>query len=160
MKRDLVKTVLTNPVYLTACGFGAGLAPKAPGTVGTAVAIPIAVAMSWLAPSVQWAVLAAMFALGCWICQVVAQSLEDSDPAVIVWDEIVGFCVAMMLIPMSPMTVVAGFVIFRTLDILKPWPISWVEKKTPGGFGIMIDDVIAGLACNVGLQVLIHFGYL
>lgn len=160
MKRALVNEVFTNPVYLTACGFGAGLVPKTPGTVGTLVAIPIAVAMSWLAMSVQWVVLVAMFLVGCWVCHVVAESLGDSDPGVIVWDEVVGFCVAMILIPTSLMTIAVGFVIFRTLDILKPWPISWVEKRFSGGFGIMIDDVIAGLACNVCLQVLIRFGYL
>ena len=68
MKRALVNEVFTNPVYLTACGFGAGLVPKAPGTVGTLVAIPIVVAISWLATSVQWVVLAAMFIVVCWVC--------------------------------------------------------------------------------------------
>ena len=160
MKRALVNEVFTNPVYLTACGFGAGLVPKAPGTVGTLVAIPIVVAISWLATSVQWVVLAAMFILGCWVCQVVADSLGDNDPGVIVWDEIFGFCIAMILIPLSLATIVLGFVIFRTLDILKPWPISWVERKFSGGFGIMIDDVIAGLVCNVCLQVFIRINYL
>ena len=160
MKRSLVNEIFTNPIYLTACGFGTGLVPKAPGTAGTLVAIPIVTAVSWLAIPIQWAIVAGMFFVGCFVCQSVADALDDHDPSVIVWDEIVGFCVAMILVPISPMTIIVGFVLFRLFDIYKPWPISWSEKKFSGGFGIMIDDVLSGVATNLCLQVLIHFNYI
>ena len=160
MKRALAHEVFTNPVYLTACGFGTGLIPKAPGTFGTLVAIPIVTAVSWLSIPLQFAVIATMFLIGCFVCQTVAKSLDDNDPGVIVWDEIVGYCVAMLMVPLSLPAIIAGFLIFRFFDILKPWPISWVEKKYSGGFGIMIDDVIAGVGCNACLQILIVMNYL
>ncbi len=160
MKRELVNEVFTNPIYLTACGFGAGLVPKAPGTVGCLVAIPIFVAMSWLSAPIQWSLLAAMFVVGCFVCHSVAESLKDSDPGVIVWDEIVGFCLTMAMIPLSIETVVVGFVLFRIFDIFKPWPISWVEKRFSGGFGIMIDDALAGIAGNGCLQALFYMNML
>lgn len=160
MKRALVHEVFTNPIYLTACGFGTGLVPKAPGTVGTMVAIPIFAASSWLPVPVQGVVLVCMFMVGCFVCDTVAGSLETRDPGVIVWDEIVGYCVAMFMIPMSFQSIVIGFAIFRMFDILKPWPISWVEKKFSGGFGIMIDDVVAGFGCNAILHILVFMNFL
>ena len=160
MKNSLFNEVFTDPVYLTACGFGTGLIPKAPGTFGTLVAVPMIAALAWLQTGVQLVCLLVMFLVGVHVCQKVSKSLGDDDPGAVVWDEIVGFCVAMTLVPLSLATLIVGFVLFRILDIFKPWPISWVERKFSGGFGIMIDDMIAGVFCNVVLQVLIYMNYL
>jgi phosphatidylglycerophosphatase A len=80
------------------------------------------------------------------------------DHGGIVWDEFVGFWIAMAALPITWQSVILGFVLFRVFDIFKPWPISWLDKRVSGGFGIMIDDVIAGLAAAVVIYFLGYFG--
>lgn len=139
--------------YWLAVGFGSGLASKAPGTAGTLVAVPIYLAMVNLA---QWQYLAAvlvLFVLGVWICDVVARQMGVHDDPSIVWDEIVGYLITMTGAPPGWFWVIAGFVMFRLFDILKPWPIRVVDKKVKGGMGIMLDDVLAAVFALIVLQV-------
>ena len=96
-----------------------------------------------------------MFGFGCMVCQFTALALNQKDPGAVVWDEITGYCIAMLLIPTTWTMMILAFVIFRVLDIFKPWPISLAQKKVSGGFGIMLDDLIAGVFTNFLLQVLI-----
>lgn len=136
---------LRRPVHCLALGFGAGLAPKAPGTVGTLVGIPfylLAVQLPWL--GYLGAVLV-LFGVGVWICERAARDAGVHDHPAIVWDEVVGYLVTMVLVPPQWPWVLGGFLAFRLFDVLKPWPIRWLDRRIAGGFGIMIDDVLAGL---------------
>ncbi len=101
------------------------------------------------------AVCAALFLAGIWICGRTSRDLGAHDHGGIVFDEIVGYLVAMTALPHSWPWVLAGFVLFRALDILKPWPIGWIEHRFRGGFSIMVDDLLAGLV-TLGLLQLIH----
>ena len=146
MNSDVTFTeIARDPRLLLAYGFGFGLAPKAPGTFGTLAGIPLAILVMWL-PSL-WSVglLAVLFLVGIPICQKGAERLGCDDPGAVVWDEIVGYGVAVIAVPLSIWTLVAGFALFRLFDITKPWPIGWADKRVHGGLGIMLDDVLAGL---------------
>ncbi len=138
-----------------AFGFGAGFLPKAPGTAGTLLAVPLAYLISQAPDIVQAVILAALFALGCRVCQTAADWLGEKDPGAVVWDEIVGYCAAMAFLPFTLQTVAVSFVLFRLADIFKPWPISWLEKQVKGGIGIMLDDFMAGALTNIVIHGLI-----
>ena len=136
---------LADPIQFLALGFGSGLAPKAPGTFGTLAAIPVFLLLSLLSPlSYLFAVLLLSIA-GIYICGKTATDVGVHDHGAIVWDEFIGFFITMFMVPLSITTIVVGFLLFRFFDILKPWPISLADKKLEGGFGIMFDDVLAGL---------------
>lgn len=128
-----------------AFGFGAGLSPMAPGTVGTLVGVVLYLILSMLPTAVYVLIVAGLFAAGIWAVGAVAQQLGTDDPPAIVWDEVVGFLVAMIAAPAGIMWIIAGFALFRVFDIYKPWPISSVDGRLGGALGIMLDDVIAGL---------------
>ncbi|MES9956459.1 MAG: phosphatidylglycerophosphatase A [Sedimenticola sp.] len=143
----------TNPVHLLAFGMGSGAAPKAPGTVGTLAAIPIYLGVRHL-DSVSYLLLVAlMFVIGIWLCGRTSSDLGVHDHGGIVWDEWVGFLLALWLIPPGWVWLLAGFLLFRLFDILKPWPIGWLDRRVSGGFGIMLDDLIAGLFALGVLQL-------
>ncbi len=145
---------LSNPIQFLALGFGSGLAPKAPGTFGTLAAIPLYLLLTMLAPlSYALAVLLMTFA-GFYICGKAAEDVGVHDHPAIVWDEFVGFFITMFMIPVSWQSVLLGFILFRLFDIVKPWPISFVDKKVAGGFGIMIDDVLAGAFALIIMQLI------
>jgi phosphatidylglycerophosphatase A len=148
---DKVKpTPFSRPVQFFAFGFGSGLSPWAPGTAGTLLAIPLYLLVSTWSLPVYTLFILITFVLGIWICDVASRQLGVHDHSGIVWDEFVGYWITMWALPVSWQWIVAGFVMFRIFDILKPWPISWLDKKVGGGFGIMIDDIVAGiLACAV-----------
>lgn len=140
-----------------AFGFGSGLAPFAPGTFGTLAAIPlylILVQLSW--PMYAWLVFIA-FVVGVRLCDVTGGRLGIHDYGGIVWDEFVGFWITLFLIPFSWQNVLLGFIAFRFFDIIKPWPIGWLDKKVSGGFGVMIDDVLAGLYGLLVMLLVSHY---
>ncbi len=141
-----------HPVVFLACGFGSGASPWAPGTAGTLVAIPVYLGLSQLAMIWYMIVVGLMFLLGIYLCHRAASILGQHDHAAIVWDEIVGYLITMSLMPPGWIWVIAGFIAFRLFDILKPWPISWLDRHIGGGLGVMLDDVLAGVA---GLAVLL-----
>ncbi len=154
MSERLSPRLLLHPVDLLALGFGSGLIPKAPGTAGTVVAIPLYLLVRTLALPLYLALTALLFVAGIAICAHAARRLGGHDHPGIVWDEIVGYLVTMTLAPHGWPWIVTGFVLFRCFDVLKPWPISWCDRQLQGGFGIMLDDLLAGLFAAAVLQLL------
>ena len=140
-----------------AFGFGAGLAPVAPGTFGTLAAIPFFLLLTELGAVWYAAVLLAAFVAGIGLCARAAESLDSHDHPSIVWDEMVGLWVALCFIPFSWGAVILGFVLFRVFDILKPWPIGLIDRRMKGGLGIMLDDVAAGVLANLALRWLLPY---
>lgn len=138
--------VIKSPVLFLAFGFGSGCITRAPGTYGSLAALPFAY---WLVQAPIWlqlAVIIAAAAVGIWLCDQAAKRLQVHDHPGIVWDEFVGLWIALLAAPLSWGWLLLGFFLFRVFDIFKPWPISWVDKRVHGGFGIMLDDILAGLA--------------
>ena len=152
MKPVKVEPNWFNPIHLLAFGFGSGAAPKAPGTWGTLVAVLIYWPLSQLSPEHYLLMLLVTSVMGIYICGQTARDLGVHDHGSIVWDEFVGFWITMCAAPVGWVWVVVGFVLFRFFDIIKPWPISWIDKRITGGFGIMLDDVVAGVMAAVVLQ--------
>ncbi len=152
-----VKPDWSNPIHLAAFGFGAGAMPKAPGTWGTLVAIPLYALMADLTLWPYLAVTLLLCLVGIWLCHVTAADLKVHDHPGIVWDEIVGYLITMIAAPEGWLWWLVGFVLFRFFDILKPWPIKVVDRDVGGGFGIMLDDVLAGLMALACLQALAYF---
>jgi phosphatidylglycerophosphatase A len=148
------RVLLRDPAGWIATGFGSGLAPRAPGTVGTLAAL-----LPWLAlrELPLWGYLAAVlaaFALGVWAAQRVIERLRIEDPGLVVWDEFVGLWITLIAVPDGWAWVVIGFGLFRLFDIAKPWPVSWADARLKGGFGAMFDDALAGLYALAALQAL------
>jgi phosphatidylglycerophosphatase A len=150
------KVVLGTPAGFLAFGFGAGLARYAPGTMGTIVAIPFAIALKSLPPHYFWISIMLAFLLGIYLCEVTSKRLRQHDPGGIVWDEMVGYWLTISLLPVNGLWWLAAFVLFRFFDIVKPWPIRRVEKGLGGGLGIMVDDIIAALYAMIVLTVMQH----
>lgn len=146
-----------NPDHLFAFGFGSGLAPKAPGTFGTLAAIPVYWLIQDLAVPLYLLWLAVTFVLGVYWCHRSSIALGVHDHGGIVWDEMVGYWLTMFMAPAGWLWMLLGFVLFRFFDVLKPWPISWLDRRVEGGFGIMVDDVLAALYALIVLQALAYF---
>ena len=98
--------------------------------------------------------------VGVRICDIAAEKLGEHDFGGIVWDEIAGYLITMWLVPLTWQTIIAGFILFRFFDILKPWPIKWLDRKVHGGFGIMIDDVLAGVFAGALLLLAVDWGWI
>ncbi|MBV1910830.1 MAG: phosphatidylglycerophosphatase A [Kangiellaceae bacterium] len=157
MQKIPAKAVFSNPINFLAVGFGSGLSPKAPGTMGTIACVPLYLFASTLDLYSYLAVCLLISITGIWICNYTANYLNTHDHPGIVWDEFAGFFITMIAVPMTWQNLIIGFALFRIFDILKPWPISWLDKKVSGGFGIMIDDVVAGLFALSVLQLLLFY---
>lgn len=147
--------LLSSPASFLAFGFGSGLSPVAPGTFGTIPGLALVLALSAVPFASYLLITLIAFVAGIWICGVASKRLGIHDHGGIVWDEIVGMLVTMIAVPLSPLTAIAGFGLFRLFDIWKPWPIGWVDKKVHGGFGIMVDDVIAGVFACICLHLIV-----
>ena len=157
MRERLPKPNMGNPVHFLAFGMGAGCSPKAPGTMGTLIAVALYLPLSHLP---LWAYLLAtviVSVVGIWICGWSARDLDVHDHPGIVWDEIAGYLITMIAAPAGLLWMLIGFVLFRFFDILKPWPISWLDKHVGGDLGIMLDDVAAGIAALGCLQLLAYW---
>ncbi len=128
------------PEHWLAYGFGAGLSPMAPGTIGTLVAIPLYLLLANLPTPVYVGAVVALIAVGVWACGKAVEGAADQDPPGIVWDEVVGFLVAMTAVPMGLAWIIMGFLLFRLFDIYKPWPVRWAQERFRGGLGIIADD--------------------
>jgi len=149
------KAILSNPVHLLAFGFGAGLAPKAPGTMGTVVAVLIYLLLPTMSAPAFAGFILLSFVFGIWICGKTSEDLGVHDHGGIVWDEFVGYWITMFMAPSGLIWVLLGFILFRLLDIFKPWPIKWADKELSGGLGIMLDDVLAGIMAALCIQALV-----
>ena len=145
-------SVWKNPVHFLAFGLGSGAAPKAPGTFGTLAAIPFYLLLQPLSLGWYAAVLVLTFLIGIYLCGKTSEDMGVHDHGGIVWDEFVGYWVTMFAAPAGWLWIILGFILFRIFDIVKPWPIAWADKKVAGGFGIMLDDLLAGLMALVCLQ--------
>ena len=137
--------LFAHPAHLVAFGFGSGLAPRAPGTVGTLLGWPL----YWLIVAVasstgaQCALIAAAFVVGIWACARTGRALGVADHGGIVWDEIVAFALVLLFTPVGWLWAGLAFALFRLFDILKPWPIRYFDARFKGGFGVMFDDLLA-----------------
>jgi phosphatidylglycerophosphatase A len=140
--------------HCLAFGFGSGLARYAPGTFGTLASIPLYLALAQLPAWLYAVTVVAAFALGVWICDFVSHDLRVHDHGGIVFDEFVGYWITMFLLPAGWPWILAGFAAFRLFDIWKPWPISWLDRHVEGGFGIMFDDVVAGVFACLALHAI------
>jgi phosphatidylglycerophosphatase A len=149
-----VKPDWGNPIHLLAFGFGSGAVPWTPGTAGTLAAVPLFLLLSLLPLPVYLAVVAAAFVAGVYICGKTSEDLGVHDHSGIVWDEFVGLFVTMVAVSVTWLSVLLGFILFRLFDILKPWPIGWLDRHVGGGLGIMLDDLLAGVYAWIILYLL------
>ncbi len=124
--------------------------------MGTLAAIPLYLLLAQLSLPVYAALVLLSFVVGVYLCHKTAQDLDVHDHPGIVWDEFVGFWITMLAAPPGWLWLLLGFLLFRLFDVLKPWPISWCDRKVEGGFGIMIDDVLAGLMALLCLQLAVR----
>nr|VFJ47565.1 MAG: phosphatidylglycerophosphatase [Candidatus Kentron sp. DK] len=147
------KRLLLNPIHLLSLGFGAGLSPFAPGTMGTLIGVAFYLVLYPLPLSWYLPIVAVSFILGIRLCEKTARALGVHDHPAIVWDEIVGFLITMIAAPTGWEWILAGFGLFRLFDILKPWPIGVIDARVRGGFGIMLDDLLAGVYGLILLQL-------
>lgn len=146
---------MANPVHFLALGFGSGRSPWAPGTMGTLAAVPIYVVLSGLPLWAYGLITLVICLVGVPLCGRTARDMGAHDHPSIVWDEIAGFLVTMFAAPVGLLWIVLGFVLFRLFDIIKPWPIRWLDRHVHGGLGIMVDDLLAGLFAAIVLQLIV-----
>lgn len=137
--------VWSNIWHFLAFGLGSGLAKKAPGTWGTLVGLAFVPVLHLFPLWLALLLIVAAGTFGVWLCGRVAKDLGVHDHGGIVWDEMVGIWITLVLLPNTLGWLLLGFILFRVLDIAKPWPISLLDRKVTGGFGIMIDDIVAGV---------------
>jgi phosphatidylglycerophosphatase A len=135
--------VFSHPAHAIAFGFGAGLAPWAPGTFGTALGWLLGVALGGLFPGALLPAAALAFAIGIWACGVTGRALGIADHGGMVWDEVAAFLLVVAVLPAELAWQAAAFVLFRFFDIAKPAPIRHFEHRFRGGFGVMFDDLLA-----------------
>jgi phosphatidylglycerophosphatase A len=138
-------------------GLGLGLAPKAPGTFGTLLGIPIFWLCRDFSVASYVAVTVFIFVIGTWAAKRAEADLGQHDAGQVVIDEVAGYMVTMFMAPSLPFNWLWGFVFFRIFDIVKPWPVSWADNKIPGAFGVMFDDVLAGLYALGAMQLAGYF---
>ena len=150
------KTIVTNPIHFIAFGFGSGLSPKAPGTVGTLVAIPIYLILYPLGLASYLILLTILIIISIYIAGKSAQLLGIHDHGGIVIDEICGYLLTMLIAPPGWLWIIVGFVLFRIFDILKPWPIGFLDRRVSGGLGIVLDDLMAGIYALLSLELIVR----
>lgn len=151
------KIPLTSLPAWIATWFGAGLLPAAPGTWGSLAALPVAWLIHAAGGRIALALAAAaLFAAGLWATRHVLRGAASKDPAPVVVDEVVGQWFALLPAALDPLHYGLGFVLFRIADVIKPWPVSWADRRLPGAVGVMADDVAAALYAALVLYLLIH----
>lgn len=154
-----VRFLLRHPAHFLALGFGSGLITPAPGTWGSIAALPLAAGLQLA--GVQGVMLAwlalPLFVLGVWVCDVTGRALGVADSGHIVWDEIVAMLLVLAAVPATPLAWLAALLAFRVFDIVKPWPIRWLDARVHGGFGVMLDDVVAALFAVIVLQPVLSY---
>lgn len=136
---------------------GVGFIPLVPGTAGTAAAVPFFLLLSCLPLTIYLPLLLGISLLACWLAGKAEGVFQQQDSRFIVIDEVVGFLVTMTSFPPSLFYIVAGFILFRAFDILKPPPVRFVEKRVKGGYGVVLDDVIAGIYAYLVLRIFSSF---
>ena len=164
-KNPSFKALISNPIHFLAFGFGSGLSPVAPGTVGTLMAVPLLFLLAQL-NLVGFVLVTVIVSLaGIYICGKTARDMGVHDHGGIVWDEFAGYFITMLPLqtlgsvyePGYWFIALIGFIAFRFFDALKPWPISWFDKNIEGGLGIMLDDIIAALPSLAVVQLFVYY---
>jgi phosphatidylglycerophosphatase A len=151
------RALLSTPAGWLACGFGSGLAPKAPGTFGSLAAILPWLLLRHLSLPINLLVIVVGFFIGVWACDVAGRAVGVDDHRSLVWDEFIGQWIALLPALLAPWwAVVVGFGLFRLFDVWKPWPIRWFDRHLKGGLGVMVDDVIAGVFAVVVLWAILR----
>ena len=151
--QKLARRVLTDPVHILAFGFGTGLAPFAPGTVGSMLGVLLAWLTMDLGLTTQIGIAVVLFVFGIWVCGESSRRLGVHDHGGIVWDEVIGMFVTLLAAPATPSAWILGFLLFRGFDIVKPWPIRDLDHRLGGGLGIMLDDLVAALYAAILLTL-------
>lgn len=141
-------------IVILATGFGIGYSPIAPGTLGTLIAIPIYYFLSEIPSPIYEITLIAIFFLSVWISENAETYFRKKDDQRIVIDEMMGFLITMLWLPKTIFSIITGFFLFRFFDILKPFPIRSLERRLKGGFGVVLDDVAAGIYANIILHLI------
>ena len=141
------RALFTHPSLLLGFGFGSGLLKPGPGTWGTLLGTVLFIPLLMWSEAVAWGLFILSVLFGSWICGRAAELIGVHDHGGIVWDEFVGIWLVLLCLPEQSLLMwLFAFAAFRVFDIFKPWPISWADTKVSGGFGIMLDDLLAGLA--------------
>ena len=156
LDREQRRAVLGHPAGWIASGFGSGLSRYAPGTAGSAAALVPWLGLRELPTPAVAVIIVLAFALGVWASNVVIERLRISDPGVIVWDEFVGQWITLLPLLIWPghwVCILVGFFLFRLFDVWKPWPCSWADRRVKGGFGVMLDDALAGVYAGLALAL-------
>ncbi|MGV8079152.1 MAG: phosphatidylglycerophosphatase A [Syntrophales bacterium] len=147
-------------IKAAATGLGLGYVPVAPGTAGTLLGIPLFLVLYPLSPPIFLAALIGCTGSAFWITGRAERIFQEKDSQKIVLDEIIGFLWTMGFISPTPAHLAAGFLLFRLLDITKPFPAGFLQRKAPGGYGVVLDDVAAGIYGNILLHLAIRvFGF-
>jgi len=141
-------------ILFWATGFGVGYSPIAPGTLGTIIAIPVYHFLSNIVSPIYEITLIGFFFLSVWISENAERVFGKQDDPRIVIDEMIGFLITMLWVPKATLFIILGFILFRFFDILKPFPIRLIDKKLRGGFGVVLDDVMAGVYANIILHII------
>ena len=144
-------------IMLIATGCYSGYLPKAPGTWGSLVGLLLFLLLQPLDLLPYLTVVLVLFIAGTLAAGEAEKILDNRDPGVVVIDEIVGMLITMSGVPLTPLTLLLGFVLFRFFDIAKPFPVNFFDSRFHGGLGIMLDDVVAGLYSLVFLHILLRF---
>lgn len=148
------ETVWQQPLYFVAFGFGSGAMPFAPGTFGTLMAIPFYLLLQPLSLYAYLITVLGFIIISSWICQYVSRKIAVHDHPGMCLDEFAGFFVTMIHAPAGWHWILLGFILFRLFDIWKPWPISILDEKIHGGFGMVLDDIVAGVFAMLIIQLL------
>ncbi len=147
--------LLAHPAHFLALGFGSGLAPKAPGTFGTIVGLPLYYLIANYHLNIQLLFITIAFVIGIYLCDVAGKNLGVSDHGSIVWDEIAAMMLVLTIAPSTWIWWLVAFLLFRLFDIWKPFPIRQCDAKLKGGFGVMFDDLLAAIYAMVALKALL-----
>lgn len=154
------KLLIAHPAYFFALGFGSGLAPKAPGTFGTLIGLPLFWLMLDLTFATQLTIILLLFLLGIYCCDKTGKALGVSDHGGIVWDEIVAIMLVLTFTPNQWLWWLIAFLLFRLFDIWKPYPIRQFDAKLKNGFGVMFDDLLAAIYAIVSLKLLLWTNFI
>lgn len=147
-----------SPAYLLATWFGIGRLPKAPGTWGSLAALPFAwILTEWGGPIALVLGAGAVFLAGVWAAQQLEKADGIKDPGYIVIDEVAGQWLTLAAVPADPVLYGIGFILFRIMDIAKPWPVNWLDRNVAGGLGVMLDDIGAGAYAGIALYLIAEY---
>lgn len=147
-------SVWQKPSHFIAFGFGSGTVPFAPGTFGTLMAVPFYLSLQSFSLGVYLTLVVLITIASMWLCKKVSGEIKIHDHPGMCLDEIVGYLVTMIAAPHGFGWMLLGFLLFRFFDIVKPWPIRYIDENITGGFGMILDDILAGIYSFVLLQAL------